>query len=380
MSDVGNMLAQFGNRPSLLTDVANLRGQQIQNRLGEAQTSKLLNDMDQSNRLRDAYSRYAGGDQGALQEIAGIDPETHQKMQAKAMAMDKAQREEMQARVAEFGQVAISAKQAGPQAWAQAFPEIPFEQADMAIMRATASKDVFDALQAQEVARNKPPSFTDFDVGDTTTKTRWEPGAPDVGFGAGMVPVTTAPRYKPAGTSVTNIMPGSEKLIDVPKFQKDVQSTIDPQLKMVNTADNAITLVDDALETGNPASFNAARQQLIAAIGDGNTNAAELAQAGIDPVAWGIIDNAVKVATGTPTKDTMQQMRAAALLLRNKAAATGNSTLDKQKRIAASARQSGSDVPIYDPGFLDTAFGEMQFKPRMKTVKLSSGKTVQIPE
>ena len=50
-------------------------------------------------------------------------------------------------------------------------------------------------------------------------------------------------------TTITNVLPGQKALVDIPKFRRDVQQTIDPQIKTVTAADQALQAINDSLAT-----------------------------------------------------------------------------------------------------------------------------------
>jgi hypothetical protein len=90
------------------------------------------------------------------------------------------------------------------------------------------------------------------------------------------------------GTTITNVLPGDKALADIPAFRASVQRTIDPQLKAVTAADNALENIQDSINTNNFASFRAAQTQFARAIsGSGDLSQKELLAAGADPSLLG---------------------------------------------------------------------------------------------
>ena len=90
------------------------------------------------------------------------------------------------------------------------------------------------------------------------------------------------------GTTITNVLPGDKALADIPAFRAGVQRTIEPQLKAVTAADNALENIQDSINTNNFASFRAAQTQFARAIsGSGDLSQKELLAAGADPSLLG---------------------------------------------------------------------------------------------
>ena len=134
---------------------------------------------------------------------------------------------------------------------------------------------------------------------------------------------------------VKNIMPGDAKLADIPAFRKQVQATIEPQLKAINSADQALQAINDSLATGNFVSFNAARVQLAKALGDSQLSRRDVEQAGGDPsILGGLFDATSRLFTGTPTADTQKKIRDTLTAIRNVAAKKAQAEVDVQRKIA----------------------------------------------
>ena len=116
-------------------------------------------------------------------------------------------------------------------------------------------------------------------------------------------------KSEPKGTTITNVMPGDKTLADIPAFRASVQRTIDPQLKAVTAADNALENIQDSINTNNFASFRAAQTQFARAIsGSGDLSQKELLAAGADPsLLGGTADYLARLFTSTPTLDTQRK-------------------------------------------------------------------------
>lgn len=154
-------------------------------------------------------------------------------------------------------------------------------------------------------------------------------------------------------------MPGDRQLADIPKFRRDVQATIDPQLKAINSADQALQAINDSLATGNFVSFNAARVQLAKSLGDSQLSRRDVEQAGGDPsILGGLFDATSRLFTGTPTADTQKKIRDTLTAIRTVAAKKANAEVDAQRRIALRS-------PGYDPQAVNTAldFPELRAAP-----------------
>lgn len=147
-------------------------------------------------------------------------------------------------------------------------------------------------------------------------------------------------------TTITNVLPGQKELIDIPKFRRDVQQTIDPQIKTVNAADQAVQAIDDSLATNNFASFRAAQTQFARAIsGSGDLSQKELLAAGADPsLLGGTADYLSKLFSGTPTADTQKQIRSTLLAIKKVATKKANAELSQQRKLAERAKYSKDDI------------------------------------
>jgi hypothetical protein len=148
---------------------------------------------------------------------------------------------------------------------------------------------------------------------------------------------------------VRNIIPGDKNLGDIPKFRRDVQATIDPQLKAINSSDQALQAINDSLATGNFVSFNAARVQLAKALGDSQLSRRDVEQAGGDPsILGGLLDATSRLFFGTPTPDTQKKIRDTLTAIRTVAAKKANAEVDQQRKIALRS-------PGYDPQAVNEA-------------------------
>ena len=147
-------------------------------------------------------------------------------------------------------------------------------------------------------------------------------------------------------------LPGDKQLADIPKFRRDVQATIDPQLKTINAADQSLQAINDSLSTGNFAAYRAAQTQFARAIsGAGDLSQKELKAAGADPsLLGGAADYLSTLFTSTPTQDTQKKIRDTLMAIRTVAARKASAEVEQQRKIALRS-------PGYDPEAVNTALG-----------------------
>jgi hypothetical protein len=158
--------------------------------------------------------------------------------------------------------------------------------------------------------------------------------------------------------SITNQLPGVRALADIPAFRRSVQATIDPQLKSIDAADQALQAIDDSIRTNNFVSFNAARVQLAKALGDSQLSRRDVEQAGGDPsLIGGLYDATSRLFTGTPSLDTQNKIKATLNAIRTVADRKARSEVDVQRNIALS-------IPGYDPAAVERALSFPQLQPR----------------
>ena len=188
-------------------------------------------------------------------------------------------------------------------------------------------------------------------------------------------------KSEPKGTTITNVMPGDKALADIPAFRASVQRTIDPQLKAVTAADNALENIEDSIKTDNFASFRAAQTQFARAIsGSGDLSQKELLAAGADPsLLGGTADYLSRLFTSTPTIDTQEKIKKTLLAIKKVSANKAKNEIEAQRKIAYSN-------PGYDRARVDEAlnFPEFSVQPTggKKTITrtLASGKVVTVVE
>ena len=158
------------------------------------------------------------------------------------------------------------------------------------------------------------------------------------------------------GTTITNVLPGDKALADIPAFRASVQRTIDPQLKAVTAADNALENIQDSIDTNNFASFRAAQTQFARAIsGSGDLSQKELLAAGADPsLLGGTADYLARLFTSTPTLDTQEKIKKTLLAIKKVSTSKAKTEIEAQRKIAYSN-------PGYDKARVDQALDFPEF-------------------
>jgi len=157
-------------------------------------------------------------------------------------------------------------------------------------------------------------------------------------------------------TTITNVMPGDKTLADIPAFRASVQRTIEPQLKAVTAADNALENIQDSINTNNFASFRAAQTQFARAIsGSGDLSQKELLAAGADPsLLGGTADYLARLFTSTPTLDTQEKIKKTLLAIKKVSTNKAKTEIEAQRKIAYSN-------PGYDKARVDQALDFSEF-------------------
>ncbi len=157
-------------------------------------------------------------------------------------------------------------------------------------------------------------------------------------------------------TTITNVLPGQEKLADIPKFRSDLQKTIAPQIESVTASDQALQAIDDSIKSNNFVSFNAARVQLAKALGDSQLSRRDVEQAGGDPSLFGkLLDTTSTIFTGTPTLETQNLIKNTLQAIKKVSTNKANKEIEVQRQIAYS-------TPGYDKARVDlaTRFPELE--------------------
>ena len=152
------------------------------------------------------------------------------------------------------------------------------------------------------------------------------------------------------------VLPGEKQLGDIPAFRASVQRTIEPQLKAVTAADNALENIQDSINTNNFASFRAAQTQFARAIsGSGDLSQKELLAAGADPsLLGGTADYVARLFTSTPTLDTQEKIKKTLLAIKKVSTNKAKNEIEAQRKIAYSN-------PGYDKARVDQALDFPEF-------------------
>jgi hypothetical protein len=152
------------------------------------------------------------------------------------------------------------------------------------------------------------------------------------------------------------VLPGQDKLADIPAFRASVQRTIEPQLKAVTAADNALENIQDSIDTNNFASFRAAQTQFARAIsGSGDLSQKELLAAGADPsLLGGTADYVARLFTSTPTLDTQEKIKKTLLAIKKVSTNKAKTEIEAQRKIAYSN-------PGYEKARVDQALDFPEF-------------------
>jgi hypothetical protein len=152
------------------------------------------------------------------------------------------------------------------------------------------------------------------------------------------------------------VLPGQDKLVDIPAFRASVQRTIEPQSKAVFAADNALVNIQDSIDTNNFTSFRAAQTQFARAIsGSGDLSQKELLAAGADPaLIGGTADYLAKLFTSTPTLDTQEKMKKTLVAIKKVSTDKAKAEIEAQRNIAYSN-------PGYDKARVDQALAFPEF-------------------
>ncbi len=151
---------------------------------------------------------------------------------------------------------------------------------------------------------------------------------------------------KKAGAgSTTNVMPGTEAFKDIPKFRKDVQDTVKPQIETIYAADKALSALDLSIKNNNASAFQVARTQLAKTAGDSQISLREIEAAGGDPSLFGkILDTGSVLFTGTPTIETQMNMKRTIEAIKKVAKQKGKAEIDVQRSLARDAKFSDDQI------------------------------------
>jgi hypothetical protein len=158
-------------------------------------------------------------------------------------------------------------------------------------------------------------------------------------------------------TATTVVLPGDKALVDIANYRAKVQDTIKPQSNAVFAADNALTNIQDSIDTGNFASYRAAQVQFAKAIaGAGDLSQKELKAAGADPaLLGGTADYLATLFSSTPTLDTQNKIKRTLQAIKKVSTDKANAEIESQRKIAL--RNKG-----YDPAAVNEALNFPEFQ------------------
>jgi hypothetical protein len=120
---------------------------------------------------------------------------------------------------------------------------------------------------------------------------------------------------------------------------KSYEDLTKPQREMLNTAQTAKTLINQAASSNNSQAWEAARTQLAKAIGEGKLSNEDIKRTGNDPrIVQSVLDWVNKKVEGVPTQDIMKQLYTVASILEQISTDRINKSSD---RVRTSARLAG---------------------------------------
>lgn len=159
---------------------------------------------------------------------------------------------------------------------------------------------------------------------------------------------------------------------DVADFRGKVLGTVSKQRTAFEAADTAVTLADQAINTGNFAAAEGVASMLAKASGDTQLSNKDIQKYRTDPSFVGTVaDVTARLIKGTPTKDTLTQLKKYAEVLRKKQEDSIKLELDVQRKLAKSAGLKDEDI--------NTAFSGILGKQK-RTITLSSGAVVEVED
>lgn len=169
--------------------------------------------------------------------------------------------------------------------------------------------------------------------------------------------VDTESATKARAGATTVVLPGDKALVDIPGFRSRVQDTVKPQSQAVFAADNALTNIQDSIDTGNFASYRAAQVQFAKAIaGAGDLSQKELKAAGADPaLLGGTADYLSTLFSSTPTLDTQNKIKRTLQAIKKVSTDKATAEIENQRKIAL--RNKG-----YDPEAVNAALDFPEFR------------------
>jgi hypothetical protein len=159
--------------------------------------------------------------------------------------------------------------------------------------------------------------------------------------------------------AVTNVSVGAEikQAPNIVAAISDFGKSVEPAMTMMQTAQNATTLINQAVRDKNSQAFEAARTTLAKLVGENKLSNEDIRRTGIDPrLVQGALDWVNKKIKGVPNEDIMKQMFAVAKALEDSAATKINTQADRAQA-AAKASNFPGDPNLYFPRATPIAAG-----------------------
>jgi hypothetical protein len=159
--------------------------------------------------------------------------------------------------------------------------------------------------------------------------------------------------------AVTNVSVGAEikQAPNIVAAISDFGKSVEPAMTMMQTAQNATTLINQAVRDKNSQAFEAARTTLAKLVGENKLSNEDIRRTGIDPrLVQGALDWVNKKIEGVPNEDIMKQMFAVAKALEDSAATKINTQADRAQA-AAKASNFPGDPNLYFPRATPIAAG-----------------------
>lgn len=174
------------------------------------------------------------------------------------------------------------------------------------------------------------------------------------------------------GTTTVQASLDMKNPADVAGFRSKLLGTVAKQRTSFEAADTAVTLADQAINTGNFAAAEGVASMLAKASGDTQLSNKDIQKYRTDPSFVGTVaDVTARLIKGTPTKDTLTQLKKYAEVLRKKQEDSIKLELDVQRKLAKSAGLKDEDI--------NTAFSGILGKQK-RTITLSSGAVVEVED
>lgn len=170
---------------------------------------------------------------------------------------------------------------------------------------------------------------------------------------ASAVDNTIAERDKATKGTTVNVGLKMDSPKDVSDFRSKLLGTVENQRRAYEAADLAITAADEAINNNNFAAAANLASSLSKASGDSQISNKDVAKYGGDPSLIGsVADVASRLARGTPTKDTLNQLKKLANILKAKNEESIKQEFDVQRKIAKRSGMKDEDIEIAFSGVL----------------------------